>query len=406
MPQNNRSSAQPVQLARHGASRGRVAATPLYYLVDWLPPDFGAVGQYALRFAREWAESGRDVCLIGLTRGPASVARETFASGGKLEIRRLSAKPCDKSSHAKRLIWSIVANVRLITQFALDRSAHGAELMITGSPPFMLFLALPAKWLRKATLRFRTTDFYPEVIIADRGRSSVFLRALERVTWWMRRRVDVFEVLGEDQRRLLLDAGIAAGRIELRRDMPPSDLAGDRLQVTLPFGLDDKFVLLYSGNWGVAHDTKTTVEGLKHHQHQGTSRFALWLNATGANADVVEGALAAAEVAHARTRPGPLTEFAHILAAADAHLITLRNEFAGYVLPSKVHACLASNKPILFVGPESSDVHLLASGRPNAVYERVDVGDAEGFAAALERIADAVASEPKSDRQQDVAHAA
>ena len=42
----------------------------LFYLADWLPPDFGAVGQYATLFAREIAESGsHHVCLIGLTSG-------------------------------------------------------------------------------------------------------------------------------------------------------------------------------------------------------------------------------------------------------------------------------------------------------------------------------------------------
>jgi len=37
---------------------------PLSYVVDWLPPDFGAVGQYGLIFARELAESGRRVYLL------------------------------------------------------------------------------------------------------------------------------------------------------------------------------------------------------------------------------------------------------------------------------------------------------------------------------------------------------
>jgi hypothetical protein len=30
----------------------------LVYICDWLPPDFGAVGQYAVLFARQWASEG------------------------------------------------------------------------------------------------------------------------------------------------------------------------------------------------------------------------------------------------------------------------------------------------------------------------------------------------------------
>ena len=39
----------------------------LVYICDWLPPDFGAVGQYAMLFAREQAENGWAATLVGLT---------------------------------------------------------------------------------------------------------------------------------------------------------------------------------------------------------------------------------------------------------------------------------------------------------------------------------------------------
>ena len=46
----------------------------LVYICDWLPPDFGAVGQYAVLFAREWASEGWAVTLVGLTSGKSSRA--------------------------------------------------------------------------------------------------------------------------------------------------------------------------------------------------------------------------------------------------------------------------------------------------------------------------------------------
>ena len=39
----------------------------LVYICDWLPPDFGAVGQYAVMFARQWAREGWAVTLVGLS---------------------------------------------------------------------------------------------------------------------------------------------------------------------------------------------------------------------------------------------------------------------------------------------------------------------------------------------------
>jgi hypothetical protein len=38
-------------------------------IADWLPPDFGAVGQYMQLRAQSLAEQGHDVTLIGLASG-------------------------------------------------------------------------------------------------------------------------------------------------------------------------------------------------------------------------------------------------------------------------------------------------------------------------------------------------
>ena len=76
------------------------------------------------------------------------------------------------------------------------------------------------------------------------------------------------------------------------------------------------------------------------------------------------------------------------------HLITLRDAFVGYVLPSKVHACIEFGKRIIFVGSESSDVHLLASRALAPLnYRRVDVGDVGGLVKVLHDMESAVVSE-------------
>ncbi len=361
---------------------------PVFYLVDWLPPDFGAVGQYAEIFARQMAIAGRTVYLFGLSTTAQKTAIEEFGQNGRLEIRRLHAKPVRKASYLSRLAWASGANLRLIREFLRHKDARGAELVFTGSPPFMLFLAVPAKWLARALLRYRITDFYPEVIIADRGRPSAALSFLVRLTWWLRRRVDRFEVLGDDQRNLLTRAGISSDQIELKRDVSPVKIGDHELPCAKPVELAAYLVLLYSGNFGVAHEFETVLEGYRQHHREGSGRFALWLNASGVNADRLENYLKADGLPYKRTLPGPLSALSGIMVAADAHLITLRDAFAGYVLPSKVYACIASRRPIIFVGPTESDIHALCNRPEQAGYEHVRPGHAAAFATALERLAD------------------
>jgi hypothetical protein len=82
-----------------------------------------------------------------------------------------------------------------------------------------------------------------------------------------------------------------------------------------------------------------------------------------------------------------MARLAALLRTPDAHLVTLRDAFVGFVMPSKIYACLESGKPVLFVGSADSDVDLLARSSIVA-YWRVSCGDAQGFAAALEELAD------------------
>ena len=160
---------------------------PLFYVVDWLPPDFGAVGQYGLIFARELAERGRRVYLIGLTTGTSAVERQLYPGGGVLEIIRISSLAYNKARNIERLLWTFRTNLRLVRALMAQSASHKADVLFTGAPPFMLFFAIPLKVLRKVRLIYRITDFYPEVIIAELGKRSFLLRALEHVTWLRQR---------------------------------------------------------------------------------------------------------------------------------------------------------------------------------------------------------------------------
>lgn len=367
----------------------------LYYVVDWLPPDFGAIGQYAIGFARDLASSGRQVYIVGLTSGKSQTESERFASGGSLEVIRVAASTYDKTNYVSRLNWILKTNFRLMGTVMRASRARRSEILFTGAPPFMLYFAVLAKYLLGAHLIYRITDFYPEVVFAELGRKPLLLGLLERLTWFMRRRVDVFQALGEDQRELLLAGGIPLDRIVLKRDFSPVPITGDETPMAVPEALRGHKLLLYSGNYGVAHEVDTVVEGLLRHHRTGTGRFALWLNGSGANIDRVYGRLRSEGVPVARTQPVPLDKLPSLLAAADLHLITLRRQFSGIVLPSKVYACIASRRPILFVGPESSDVHRLCLEASSTRYERIEPGDVAAFAATLERLLTVSGSEQR-----------
>src|SRR5262245_8521282 len=128
--------AQIPTLGGADASRKR-----LVYICDWLPPDFGAVGQYAMLFAREWAERGWEVTLVGLTSGKPR--REAAKIGGEtVEVIRVRRPSYTKQRLAERVVWTTVSNL-LLVKAALGPMRRADAVLFTGSPPLMLHFIAP-----------------------------------------------------------------------------------------------------------------------------------------------------------------------------------------------------------------------------------------------------------------------
>gem|GEM_PF-331120 len=368
-----------VSTARSNNSKLAGPSMRILMLCDWLPPDFGAVGQYALKFAREQSRAGHRVTLVGFSSELSTKVVEA-AGAGSLTVLRIRRANCDKASTWRRARWTLAANCALLWR-SKSEFIRADEIRFTGSPPFLLHFVMPLAWLLRRRTRYRITDFHPECLMAMYEPVPPWLSLFHRLTKFWRRRVQTIEVLGEDQRRIILANGVSARRIELVRDPSPVSFSTAHRPAPVPTALQGRHVLLYSGNWGAAHDSETLLRGLAQYEWQHPGTVGLWLNATGSQVPTVERALRRGGVAYARTEPVPLAKLAAVLLAADLHVICLRDQFVGYVLPSKVYACIESQRPILFIGSERSDVHMLCAAAANRgllQYRRVDVGDAQG----------------------------
>lgn len=359
----------------------------LLYICDWLPPDFGAVGQYSLGFARQRAADGDDVVLAGLS-STGEWSEVEHLGAGTLTVLRFKAELYDRSNLRQRAWWTAKLNLRLLWRLRAHL-LRVDEVLFTGSPPYLLHLLAPLNLLLRRRLTYRISDFHPECLMAGMDRVPLPLKLLHRLTIAWRKTIACFEVLGEDQRRRLLQIGIRPDRICLKRDPSPVSIAPGTPPLPRPPELADCAILLYSGNFGVAHDHETFVDGYRLHHRRGSGRVALWLNAVGTKADLVERLLRESGLPVHRSRPVPLADLPRLLVTPDAHLVTLRDAFVGYVLPSKVYGCIESGGDILYIGSTASDVHQLSSAHlPSTAYHQVPVGRPESVAAALEALAD------------------
>jgi hypothetical protein len=355
-------------------------------IADWLPPDFGAVGQYAVLFSREYAEQGQHVTLVGLSSTASSEERESVGAG-ELHTIRVFAPSYQKNRLLKRAWWTLQSNLALLRR-AWRAMRAADEIVFTGSPPFFLHFIAPLRFLLKARLVYRITDFHPECLMAEFEKVPFGLKLLHRYTLFWRAQIPAFEALGNDQIVRLEACGIDRSRVTLKRDPTPVAIPANTEALPIPESLQGAVVLLYSGNFGVAHEHTTFIEGYRKHHQEGSARVKLWLNATGAKADLVEQALKEAGLPVLRSQPVALEKLPNLLVTPHAHLICLRDPFVGYVLPSKVYGCISSRKDVLYVGSRSSDVDLLCRSELSEVaYQQVNVGEPNKVFLALEALA-------------------
>jgi hypothetical protein len=350
-------------------------------LTDWLPPDFSAVSQYAIAIAEGQARAGADVVIIGLGSSARLPERREVGSGW-VSIICVESTRFDRESWLRRLVWTARTNLRLVRR-AWPHMRRADEIRFTGSPPFLLhYLSFINLFLRKR-LTYRITDFYPECIMAALKHRSGSLEWLLAFTNFLRRRIDVIEVIGRDMEGRLAAYGIDPKRIAFCPDISPVEITSQTAPIARPAELEGRKTILYSGNWGVAHDIDTFFDGYRRHHREGKGSVMLWLNATGSGAEELDRRLRSEGLPFHRQKLVSLESLPNLLVTPDAHLVTLRPEFMGLALPSKIYGCIASKRPVLFIGPEGSDVHRLCSEQADLPYRRVEAGDAAGVETAL-----------------------
>ena len=92
----------------------------------------------------------------------------------------------------------------------------------------------------------------------------------------------------------------------------------------------------------------------------------------------------------------PRGRLGELLALGDVHLVTMANEFAGLMVPSKFYGVLAAGRPLIFIGPRTSEVARVVLDEGCGVV--VEPGDGEGLSRAVQRLR----QDPDAARQMGI----
>lgn len=241
-------------------------------------------------------------------------------------------------------------------------------------PPFCGIVGAFVAMLKRKSFVYNLRDMYPDMAVGGAiVEPGLLTRIWERLHRWALRRATRVIVLGEDMRARIISKGVDPSRIVIVRDgaeiLPTgTPLPAPDPEVVRTIRGNFSFVLVHAGNLGFYGAWNTLLTAAHKLANDGVG---LVFVGDGAQRAEMEAAAAGAE--NIRFLDFfPAAKIPSVLAAADAHVITVKRGLEGVVAPSKMYGILAAGKPIVAVAPEETDVVTLGLRSGFAVFADQD----------------------------------
>jgi colanic acid biosynthesis glycosyl transferase WcaI len=376
-------------------------------------PDVVATAQMSRDLADALAARGHNVVAVASRSiyGKSGATLPKRERLGAIDVRRVGAsvfgRPKGPLGLVARgldfLLFYALATWRVLT---LPRADGPTVVVGFTTPPMIALVGLIARAVRGRNWKsvYWVMDLYPDVPVACgvwRAR-ALHVRVLERISRRLLASSDAVVVLGRCMRQRVLSKGAPAERVEMipvwpveaggpgaiqpveHSANPVRQRWSERWGPSMPGPGPADTVVMYSGNFGIAHESATilaAMELLRDEPH-------LWFAFVGGGARRAEIERFIADKRLSRAHYfdyAPVADLSASLSAGDVHLVSIRPGLEGLIVPSKLYGAMAAGRPIVHVGSDQSEVALMVqeSGCGMVVPE----GDAPALARTLRELA-------------------
>ncbi|WP_165064123.1 glycosyltransferase family 4 protein [Paludisphaera rhizosphaerae] len=373
------------------ASSETAAGRRVLFINQYYWPDHASTAQHLTDLAESLAARGFEchvLCSQGRYKpGAPTPPAEEIHNG--VHIHRVPATSKGRKSTLSRMTDYLSFYARAaIRAVRLPRF----DLVVTlTTPPIIGLVGTILRKMKGSTHVCWSMDLHPDASLALKRMSpkNPIVRSLAWLSDAVLRQADRVVVLGPYMADRILMKKVRPDRIATipvwsREDeVRPVPHSENSLRKSLGFG--DELVCMYSGNMGLAHTFDEFMAAAKTLRDQKDVVFLF-----------VGGGPRLAEVKAAKEQDGldnvrildyvPREQLHLSLSTADVHLISMRPEMTGIVVPGKLYGIMSASRPALFVGPahcESADLIRRSEGGFTVEY-----GDSEGVVDAIQRLRD------------------
>ncbi len=312
-------------------------------------PDISAVSQLLGDLLCTLAQDEEyNITVYCATSDYSEVRDQTDNRFDKLNIIRIKTTNIGRKSFISRIIDYTGFYISLFIRLSLGRRWHAVISM--SSPPLIAFPVSIALLFRKIPLIYYIEDLFPEILFdMSYLKHPWLIRKLQVLNKVVMRRANSIITIEEDMsRKVITNYPYAKGKtVEIPN--------WSREVEYLPASERKDFTILYSGNMGLAHDFSMLEPLIK--ELLPLKNICYQFIGGGTRVEEIRNIFIKSGETRIEFR-GYTSRDVHgaTLAQADLFIISQKRETVGDLLPSKLYSYLAAGRPMLFLGPRSSEI--------------------------------------------------
>ena len=364
----------------------------LIFVNRYFYPDISATSQMLSDLAFRLAANGE---LVSIVTSRSSYEDLTVNLKPREEINNVEIWRTATSRFGRWRVWRRLADYLTFYVTMLWRvyriANKGDWIIAKTDPPMMSIPLVVVAWLRGSYTVNWLQDVFPEVAVAagvklpsDRLQRIVF-GLLTKMRDWSLHKAQFNVVLSQSMKDHITGRGINDKKVEIipnwadiRMILPEDKITNSLIE---EWQLTGKFVVGYSGNLGIAHEYEAIVEAANKLRDNKNIIFL-----------IVGGGFRVGFMKNDVKRLG-LSEkilfkpyqdrkrLSETLGAIDLHLVSLRPELNGLIVPSKFYGITAAGRPTVFIGRTDCDIAKFVAENQCGI--SVDSGDGENLAEAI-----------------------
>lgn len=347
-------------------------------------PDVEATGQLLTELCEDIGEEFETIVIAGQPN--ENLDRANFKIFGSQRVGATQVKRVWHTKFAKRKILGRLTNQLSFMLGCLFLALFTRKvdiIVFQTDPPLLCFLGWILKLRHRCRLIAYLQDVYPDIALAlEKVPDGTAYRFARRFFYAVYKRVDRVVVLSDDMHSLMAKSGIQTEKlrivpnwIDAGRVYPDKTANNFRVE----HGLDDQFVVMYSGNLGLSQRLDMVIEAAAQmHQHQDVI-FAFI--GDGASKLSLQAEVNRRGLSNVRFFPyQPKDQLATSLSAADLHIVPIDARVLQCLMPSKLYGVLASGTPALVIAPEFSELARIVQSEQVGI----TVPDAESISWAVQ----------------------